>query len=97
MEEFLQTTQDGFVFEVKTGYLYSQDDFWAAGKRAMRQRKANLKRITGLFADYNSIEESFNIACGLVAEAKARLDIFPDSRCREAILAMSDYTLQRNE
>lgn len=96
MKEFLQTTQDKSVFKVKTGYLYCQDDFLAAGKRAMRQRKANLKRITGLFADYNSIEKSFNIASGLVTEAKARLDIFRDSRCKEGILA-TDYTLQRNK
>ncbi len=97
MKEFPQTTQDRFVFEVKTGYLYSQDDFRASDKRAMRQRKANLKRMTGLFADNNSIEESFNIARGLVKEAKTRLDIFHDSRCKKAILAMSDYTLQRNK
>jgi octaprenyl-diphosphate synthase len=69
----------------------------AAGKGAARQRKANLKRITRLFEDYNSIEESFNIARGLVTEAKARLVLFPDSQYKEAILAMSDYTLQRNK
>jgi len=69
----------------------------AAGSGAVRQREANLKRITGLFSAYNSIEESFNIARGLVAEAKAKLLPFPDSKYKQALLAMSDYTLQRNK
>ncbi len=43
------------------------------------------------------IEKSFNIASGLVTEAKARLDVFPDSRFKAAILAMSHYTLKRNK
>jgi glycine cleavage system H protein len=29
MSEFLETTHDKFVFQVKVGYLYSRDDFWA--------------------------------------------------------------------
>lgn len=29
MGEFLETTYDKFVFKVKTGYLYSREDFWA--------------------------------------------------------------------
>ncbi|MGC9196932.1 MAG: glycine cleavage system protein H [Syntrophobacteraceae bacterium] len=29
MGEFLETTYDKFVFKVKTGCFYSQDDFWA--------------------------------------------------------------------
>lgn len=29
MGEFLETTYDKFVFKVRTGYFYSQDDFWA--------------------------------------------------------------------
>jgi octaprenyl-diphosphate synthase len=69
----------------------------AAGKITARQNKANLKRITGLFSHYNSIEESFTIARGMVEEAKAGLALFPDSRYKEAIISMSDYTLQRNK
>jgi len=29
MSEFLETTHDKFVFQVKVGYFYSSDDFWA--------------------------------------------------------------------
>ncbi|MGC8493680.1 MAG: glycine cleavage system protein H [Syntrophobacteraceae bacterium] len=29
MSEYLETTYDKFVFTVKTGYLYTRDDFWA--------------------------------------------------------------------
>ncbi len=29
MSEFLETTHDKFVFQVKVGYLYNRDDFWA--------------------------------------------------------------------
>lgn len=61
------------------------------------RRKANLDRITMLFAKYNAIEESFNIARGLVKEAKAELDIFPASEYKSAILAMADYTLLRKK
>ena len=28
MAEFLQTTFDKFIFKVKTGYLYTADDYW---------------------------------------------------------------------
>lgn len=30
MDEFLETTHDKFVFQVKVDYLYSRDDFWAS-------------------------------------------------------------------
>jgi octaprenyl-diphosphate synthase len=62
-----------------------------------RKREASLKRITALFSEYNSIEESFNIARGLVEEAKTKLLPFQDSQSKQAILAMSDYTLQRKK
>jgi len=28
MPEFLETTHDKFIFKVKTGYLYTEDDYW---------------------------------------------------------------------
>jgi hypothetical protein len=28
MAEFLETTFDKFIFKVKTGYLYTDDDYW---------------------------------------------------------------------
>lgn len=61
------------------------------------KREANLKRTTFLFSQYNSVEESFNIARGLAEEAKATLAVFPDSDRKQAILAMTDYTLQRKK
>jgi len=30
MGDFLETSYDKFIFKVKTGYLYSRDDFWAS-------------------------------------------------------------------
>jgi glycine cleavage system H protein len=30
MEDYLETSYDKFVFRVKVGYFYSQDDFWAS-------------------------------------------------------------------
>jgi glycine cleavage system H protein len=29
VSEFLETTYEKFIFKVKVGYLYSQDEFWA--------------------------------------------------------------------
>ncbi len=29
MSELLETTHDKFIFRVKTGLYYSQDDYWA--------------------------------------------------------------------
>jgi octaprenyl-diphosphate synthase len=66
-------------------------------KISAAKRKINLKRITSLFLRYNAIEESFNIARGLVEEAKATLSSFPDSDRKQAILAMADYTMQRRK
>ena len=57
----------------------------------------NLNRITELFSKYNAIEESLKIANALVKEAQAELNVFPDSREKEAILAMAEYTMQRDK
>ena len=66
-------------------------------KMSAAKKKANLKKITALFVRYNAIEESFQIARGLVEEAKSGLSCFPDSDQKRAILAMADYTLQRRK
>jgi octaprenyl-diphosphate synthase len=66
-------------------------------KISAAKKRANLKRITSLFLKYNAIEESFNIARGLVEDAKATLALFPDSDSKRAILAMADYTMQRRK
>ncbi|MGO9379483.1 MAG: polyprenyl synthetase family protein [Dissulfurispiraceae bacterium] len=67
------------------------------GDSTSDKKGANLDRITALFSKYNAIEESFNIARGLVDEAKAALNIFPASDYKSAILAMADYTLLRKK
>ena len=68
-----------------------------AGDIISDKRRTNLERITTLFTKYNAIDESFNIARRLVEEAKAELEIFPDSDSKIAILAMADYTLMRKK
>lgn len=56
---------------------------------------ANQTRIIQLFEKYNSIEESFKIANGIVQKARAELDIFPDSEEKKAINAIADYAMLR--
>ena len=68
-----------------------------ASDLATSKREANLNRIISLFKQYNAIDESFNAARGLVKDATAGLDLFPDSQGKEAILCMAEYTLQRKK
>jgi octaprenyl-diphosphate synthase len=68
-----------------------------ASDLATSKREANLNRIISLFKQYNAIDESFNAARGLVEDATAGLDLFPDSQGKEAILCMAEYTLQRKK
>lgn len=56
-----------------------------------------LQRILELFAKYNAIEESLKAAQQLVADAKSELEIFPDSTEKNAIIAMSEYAMQREK
>ena len=35
MPEFLETTHDKFIFKVKTGYFYTEDDYWVDIKDAI--------------------------------------------------------------
>ncbi len=58
---------------------------------------SGLKRILRLFERYNSIEESFKKAHKFISEAKAELDIFPNSQAKEALLSVADYTLLRGK
>jgi len=57
--------------------------------------KSSLKKILKIFKKHNVIEHSFKTAQNLVADAKAELDIFTDSRAKEALCTLADYTLQR--
>lgn len=56
-----------------------------------------LKNILDLFEKYKAIEGSFKLAQKLIAEAKAELNIFPDSLGKEALLKMADYALAREK
>ncbi|MCL0061669.1 S-methyl-5-thioribose-1-phosphate isomerase [Thermodesulfovibrionales bacterium] len=62
-----------------------------------KTQNSGLKRIIDLFSRYNAIEESLKIAEGLVVEAKSELEVFPDSRERDVLLTMAEYTMQRDK
>jgi len=56
-----------------------------------------LSRIMVLLKDHLSIELSLGKARSLVDEAKAELAVFPDSRAKDALLAISEYSLNREK
>ena len=56
-----------------------------------------LARIMVLLKDHLSIELSLGKARSLVDEAKAELAVFPDSRAKDALLAISEYSLNREK
>ncbi|MBN2398436.1 MAG: polyprenyl synthetase family protein [Deltaproteobacteria bacterium] len=55
----------------------------------------SVHEITSLINTYGGIEYSLQKAERLVEEGKAFLDVFADSTPREALLAISDYVIQR--
>jgi octaprenyl-diphosphate synthase len=56
-----------------------------------------LKKILTLFKKYNAIGTSFEKARSLIEEAKTELSLFPDSRARESLLTIADYSLRRGK
>jgi octaprenyl-diphosphate synthase len=56
-----------------------------------------LSRIMVLLKDHCSIELSLKKARSLVDEATAELAVFPDSRAKDALLAISEYSLHREK
>lgn len=56
-----------------------------------------LSRIMSLLKKHRSIELSLEKAQALVGEARADLAGFPDSQAKEALLAISEYSLQREK
>ena len=56
-----------------------------------------LARIMVLLKDHRSIELSLKKARSLVDEATAELAVFPDSRAKDALLAISEYSLHREK
>lgn len=57
----------------------------------------HLPEVLHLLKKYNAIETSFEKAHLLLQEAHAELSGFPDSRAKEAILALSSYSLHREK
>lgn len=56
-----------------------------------------VERIMSLLKKYHSIERSFRKAQLLIDEAKADLSVFPNSREKEALIAMADYSMKREK
>lgn len=58
---------------------------------------AGLDKITSLLQKYRSIEASLSKAQSLVDEARNELSLFSDSRAKDALLAIADYSLRREK
>jgi octaprenyl-diphosphate synthase len=56
-----------------------------------------LEKITTLLKQYRSIEASLSKAQALVDEARKELSLFSDSRAKDALLAIADYSLRREK
>jgi len=56
-----------------------------------------VSRILHLLKKYRSIEASFEKASALVAEARGRLSLFPDSEAKTSLLKIAEYSLQRGK
>jgi octaprenyl-diphosphate synthase len=60
-------------------------------------KKHGLKNILGLFEKYKVIEESMKVAGALIEEAKSELAVFPQSKEKDALIAMAGYAMQREK
>ncbi len=56
---------------------------------------ADLASVLGLMKKYGSVEKSLEKAQQFSNEAKAALDLFPDTLHRRALTALADYVIQR--
>ncbi|MBI5640657.1 MAG: polyprenyl synthetase family protein [Nitrospirae bacterium] len=59
--------------------------------------EGGLSRILSLLRDYGAIEASFKKAQSLIDDAKEELSAFPDTQAKEALLAIADYSLNREK
>ena len=55
------------------------------------------EKIMHLLKKYRSIEASLKKAEGLIEEARADLSLFPESKAKDALLAIADYSLRREK
>lgn len=56
-----------------------------------------LKRLLQLFSKYQIIEKSIEKAQKIIDDAKSELNLFPDSKEKQALLVMADYAMQRDK
>jgi glycine cleavage system H protein len=66
MAEYLETLYKKFIFKVKVGYLYSQEDFWAdiSGKTATIGLSDYLQKSKGDVAFLEMIESGTQVKVG---------------------------------
>ncbi|NWF52038.1 MAG: polyprenyl synthetase family protein [Nitrospirae bacterium] len=57
----------------------------------------DLKRVKELFKKHDVLRLSLQKARNLIADAKAELEVFPDSPAREALFTLADYVLSRSK
>ncbi len=55
----------------------------------------DLTYTLGLMVKYRAVEEALRVAQAFANQAKAELALFPDSRPRQALIALADYVVQR--
>jgi octaprenyl-diphosphate synthase len=80
----LEVAEENEVNEIKK---IISDDFSEKG----------ILRIMSMLKKYNAIDISFKKAQLLVDEAKAELTDFPDSKAKNELLAIADYSLHRDK
>ncbi len=56
-----------------------------------------LESVLDLFRRYEAVNESFERATRLVEDAKARLEVFPDSLERDRLCSLANFALQREK
>ncbi len=57
--------------------------------------EGDLTYTLGLMARHGAVEDALDVAQSLSNEAKAALNLFPDSTPRRALMALADYVVQR--
>jgi octaprenyl-diphosphate synthase len=69
--------------------------FWRRTIEASEQTESDLDHALALMERHGAIQVTIDRAAVFAAEAKAALDIFPDSDIRRSLIAVADYTVRR--
>ncbi|MBN8898566.1 MAG: polyprenyl synthetase family protein [Rhodospirillales bacterium] len=69
--------------------------FWQRTIEQMEQTEADLAEAMALMTRRDAIPATIGRAMRFAQEAKAALDVFPDTPIRRALVAVADYTVQR--